>query len=68
MPEGAALQVTDNELYELHTLISILGVMAWQKKEAIERLKKKSLLRLSAKGELELTDSALAMLGKVQVK
>ena len=59
--------MTDAELYELHTLISILGVMPWQKHEAIKSLQSKSLLRVSAKGELELTDSVLAMLGKLRM-
>lgn len=59
--------MTDAELYELHTLISILGVMPWQKHDAIKRLQSKSLLRVSSKGELELTDSALAMLGKLRM-
>jgi Mn-dependent DtxR family transcriptional regulator len=59
--------MTDNELFELFTLIDTLGVKPYDKADAIKRLEKKGFLARTKERGIVLTPAAMAALGKMRM-
>jgi Mn-dependent DtxR family transcriptional regulator len=59
--------MTDDELFELFTLIDTLGVKPHDKADAIKRLEKKGFLARKPGHGIELTPAAMAALGKMRM-
>jgi len=58
--------MTDEELFELHTMVDVIGVRPHDKVDAIRRLEERGYLTREPNHGIALTDAAVAALGKMR--